>query len=497
MTAKPWAALYILCSGVLMIVLDATIVNVALPSIQNDLGFTTSSLAWVVNSYLIAFGGLLLLAGRLGDLVGRRTVFLAGLAVFTLASLACGLAETREVLVLARFVQGLGGAMTSAVVLGVIVTMFTEPKDQAKAIGVYAFVASAGAAVGLVAGGVLTQVLNWHWIFFVNVPIGLATAVAALRLVPADKGIGFGKGADVIGAVLVTATLVLAVFTIVDPAATDGWTSGTTLGCGAATVALLVAFIVRERTAASPLMQLGIFRSRTITGSNVVQVLATAGMFGMFFMGALYVQRVLHYDSLQTGLAFLPGAVFMGVLSVQFSEKLITKFGAQRCVVAGMTLIAAALLLFTQASAHGHYITAVFPAMTLMGLGGGTAFPALMGLAMTGAKPEEAGLASGLINTSAQVGGALGLAVLATLAASQTADATAAGKATTDALLSGYRLAFTVGAGCLVACIVIAATVLRVPSQASVGSDAASSEGEAVSVDDDAATTASANMTAV
>src|SRR5215203_2634946 len=341
-----WIALYVLCIGMLMIVLDMTIVNVALPSIQSDLGFSQSSLAWVVNAYLIAFGGLLLLAGRLGDIISRRTVFLAGLLVFTLASLACGLAQTQEMLVAARFVQGIGGAMTSAVILGMIVTMFPEPREQAKAIGVYAFVASAGGSIGLLAGGVLTQSINWHWIFFVNIPIGIATAVFALRLLERDKGIGFGAGADIPGAVLVTGALMLLVYTIVKPAAEDGWGSSGALGLGALALVLLAAFVVRQARAQSPLMPLRIFRSRNVSGANVVQALVVAGMFGTFFLGSLYLERVLGYDALEIGLAFLPTTIVMGTLSVRYSEPLITRFGARTTLLPSLVLIAAALALF-------------------------------------------------------------------------------------------------------------------------------------------------------
>src|ERR687886_707988 len=312
---RRWAALYTLCAGVLMIVLDATIVNVALPSIQADLGFTQSSLAWVVNAYLIAFGGLLLLAGRLGDLLSRRGMFLAGLGVFTAASLLCGLAPSQGVLVAARFVQGAGGAMTSAVILGMIVTMFPEPRDQAKAIGVYSFVASAGGSIGLLAGGVITESINWHWIFFVNIPIGVVTALLATRLLERDRGTGFGRGADVLGAVLSTAALMLLVYTIVVPAAEDGWGSGRTLGLGAAALALLAAFVVREATAGNPLVPLRILRSRNVAGANAIQALVVAGMYGMFFMGALYLERVLGYGPLEIGLAFLPTTLIMGTLS--------------------------------------------------------------------------------------------------------------------------------------------------------------------------------------
>jgi EmrB/QacA subfamily drug resistance transporter len=456
-----WVALHVLCAGVLMIVLDVTIVNVALPSIQDDLGFSSASLAWVVNAYLIAFGGLLLLAGRLGDLIGRRTIFLAGLAVFTGASLVCGLAQSEGVLVAARFVQGVGGAMTSAVVLGMIVTMFPEPRDQAKAIGVFAFVASAGGAVGLLAGGILTQAINWHWIFFVNLPIGLATAIYTRRLVERDAGIGLREGADVPGAVLITSALMLLVYTMVKPAAEDGWGSGTTLAFGAVSIALLVAFVVREATAAAPLVPLRIFRSRNISGSNLVQILSVAGMFGMFFMGTLYMQRVLKYDPLEIGLAFLPATLTMGALSLGYTDKLIMRFGARNVLVPGLVLVSGGLAWFTQISADGSYVVDVLPAIVMFGVGGGTAFPALMTLAMSGVEPQDAGLASGLVNTTAQVGGALGLAVLATLSANRSDTLTAQGQSTAEALTGGYQLAFVVALGLALAALLVAVTVIK------------------------------------
>jgi EmrB/QacA subfamily drug resistance transporter len=456
-----WIALYVLCAGVLMIVLDATVVNVALPSIQDDLGFSQSSLAWIVNAYLIAFGGLLLLSGRLGDISGRKTIFMAGLAVFTLASLACGTARSQEMLVAARFVQGIGGAMTSAVVLGMIVTMFPQPREQAKAIGVYAFVASAGGAVGLVAGGVLTQAISWHWIFFINVPIGIATGVFASRLIERDKGIGFGDGADIPGALLITSALMLGVYTIVKPAAEHGWGSATTLAFGAGSLALLAAFILREATARSPLVPLRIFRSRNVSGANLVQVLSVAGMFGMFFLGSLYLQRVMGYDALQIGLAFLPVTLVMGTLSIRYSERLIMRFGARTLLFPGLTLIALGLAWFTQAPVDGSYVVNVLPVMLLLGLGAGISFPGLMTLAMSGATPQDAGLASGLVNTSAQVGGALGLAVLATLSATRSQHLLAGGTAKAAALTSGYHLAFAIAAGLVVAAIVVALTVLQ------------------------------------
>jgi EmrB/QacA subfamily drug resistance transporter len=455
-----WTALVVLCTGMLMIVLDMTVVNVALPSIQKDLGFSQSSLAWVVNAYLIAFGGLLLLAGRLGDLAGRRRVFLAGLAVFTAASLLCGLATSQGMLVAARFGQGMGGALTSAVILGMIVTMFPGPRERAKAIGVYAFVASAGGAVGLLAGGVLTQALNWHWIFFLNLPIGVATAVAARRVIRPDRGHGMRAGADVPGAVLITAAMMLGVFTIVGPAAQQGWLAGRTLGLGGCSFGLLGAFVMRQLTARQPLMPPRILKSRTVAGANLIQVLGTAGMFGMFFLGSLYLRRVAGYDPLQIGLAFLPVTVVMGALSVRYTDRLVMRFGARRLLFPGLSLIAAGLAVFGAAPGGG-YAGHVLPVMLLLGTGAGVCFPALMTLAMSGASPADAGLASGLVNTTAQVGGALGLAVLATVSASRTSALIGRGAPVTAALTSGYQLAFWIAFGLVAAAIAIAATVLR------------------------------------
>ncbi len=320
-----WLALVVLCAGMLMIILDQTIVNVALPSIQEDLGFSAAGLAWVVNAYLIAFGGLLLLAGRLGDLIGRRRIFLGGLAVFTLASLLCGLSTSPEMLIAARFVQGVGGALSSAVILGMIVTMFPKPREQAKAIGVFSFVASAGASIGLLAGGVLTQALDWHWIFFVNVPIGLAALALASRLLEHEVGAGLRSGADIPGAVLVTSALMLGVYTIVDA---HSW------ALGALAALLLVAFVVRQATAARPLLPLRILRSRNVAGANAVQLLMVAGLLGMFFLAVLYLQRVLGYDAVETGAAFLPVSLAIGILSLGFSPRLNTRFGPRAVLAA-------------------------------------------------------------------------------------------------------------------------------------------------------------------
>jgi EmrB/QacA subfamily drug resistance transporter len=455
-----WIALVVLCAGFLMIILDQTIVTVALPSIQSDLGFSQSSLAWVVNAYLIAFGGVLLLAGRLGDLIGRKRMFLVGLAVFVAASLLCGLAQSQEVLIGARFLQGFGGAMTAAVILGMIVTMFPEPREQAKAIGVYSFVASAGASIGLLAGGVLTEAINWHWIFFVNLPIGVATALLAVRLIEDDEGIGLARGADVLGAVLITGGLMLLVYTIVE-ATEYGWGSAHTLGFGAVSVALLGAFVVRELRARIPLMPLRIFRSRNVSGANLVQALMVGGLFGMFFLGALYLQRVLGYGTIEVGLAFLPVALAIGAFSLGLSARLITRFGGRAVLVPGLALVIAGLAWFARVPVHAAYLSDLLPAMLLLGIGAGLAFPSLMTLAMSGATRSDSGLASGLVNTTQQVGGALGLAVLATLSTTRTDTLLASGEAVPSALTSGYRLAFIIATGLVVAALALAATVLR------------------------------------
>jgi EmrB/QacA subfamily drug resistance transporter len=455
-----WLALYVLCVGMLMIVLDATIVNVALPSIQDDLGFSQSNLAWVVNAYLIAFGGLLLLAGRIGDLVGQRRIFLIGLVIFTGASLLCALSQSQGMLIGARFVQGVGGALTSAVILGMIVTMFPEPREQAKAIGVYTFVAVAGGSIGLIVGGVLTQAISWHWIFFVNLPIGVATALAALRLVEGREGIGIGQGADIPGAVLLTGGLMLGVYTILE-VEKQGWGSTQTLGLGSVAIALIAAFLARQARAANPLMPLRLFRSRNVSGANLVQALLVVGMFGMFFLGALYMQRVLGYDALQVGLAYLPTTLVMGVMSFRFSAQLNMRFGPKTTLIPSMVAIGAGLLLFARTPVDASYVVDLMPATILIGLGAGLAFPSLMMLAMSGATPEDSGLASGLVNTSVQVGGAIGLAVLATLASERTDTALSSGESTASALNSGYHLAYLVGVALIGVAIAVALRAFR------------------------------------
>ncbi len=466
-----WLALYVLCAGMLMIVLDGTIVNVALPSIQDDLGFSQSNLAWIVNAYMIPFGGLLLLAGRLGDLVGQRRMFLLGLTIFTGASLLCALSVSQELLVGARFIQGIGGALSSAVILGMIVTMFPEPANQAKAIGVYGFVASAGGSIGLLLGGVLTDAISWHWIFMINLPIGIAVAYLALRLVPNREGIGLHEGADYPGAALATVSLMLGVFTILQ--ITEwGWVDARTLGGLAIAAVLFAIFIHRQATIANPLMPLRLFHSRNVVGSNALQALLVAGMFGMFFLGALYLGRVLDYSPFEVGLAFLPTTLVMGTLSLGFSEKLIMRFGPRNTLIPGVCAVVLALLLFARTPVDGNYLTDLLPPFLLIGAGVGTAFPAIMTLAMSGATPQDSGLASGLVNTSMQVGGAIGLAILATLSTERSDSLISEGVSQASALNSGYHLAYLVGAGLAAIAVAIAIFVLRPMPMPSHGGEA-------------------------
>jgi EmrB/QacA subfamily drug resistance transporter len=457
---KRWLALVVLCTGSLMIILDQTIVTVALPAIQQDLGFAPADLAWVVNAYVIPFGGLLLLAGRLGDLVGRKRIFVSGLVLFTAASVVCGLATTAPALVAARFAQGFGGAVTSAVILGMVVAMFPGRRDRALAIGVYSFVGSAGASLGFFAGGLLTQGIGWHWIFFVNVPIGVVTAVLAARIFPPERGTGLRAGADATGAVLVTAGLMVGVYAIVE-AANYGWSSAHTLGFGAAALVLLGGFVLRQATARRPLLPLRVFGSRTVSGGNLAQALMVAAAIGFQFLISLYLQRVLGYGPIETGVAVVPTAVVIGIVSLGFSARLNARFGPRAVLLVGLVLIAAALGLLTRLPADGQYFVDLMPSLLVLGAGAGLALPAVTALAMSGATAEDAGLASGLVNTTQQIGAALGLAVMASLAAGRTDRALAAGSAAAEALTDGYRLAFGVGVAFVVAAVVVAAVVLR------------------------------------
>ncbi|MDA5141818.1 MFS transporter [Streptomyces sp. AD681] len=457
-TYSRWTALVVLCTGALMTILDGNIVTVAMPAVQRDLGFTGPGLAWVVNAYLIPFGGLLLLAGRLGDLVGRKRMFTAGLALFTAASVLCGVATGREVLVAARAVQGVGGAMTMAVVLGMVVALFPEPRERARAIAVFSAVGAAGGALGTFLGGALTEALSWHWIFLINLPIGVAAWAAAVRVLAPDEGAGHGRGVDYPGAALVTGALMLTVYTITGA---GGPGAVTTVFLSLAALALFVAFGVRQARAARPLLRLRLFRSRLLTGANAVQVLMVATMYGFQFIGALYLQRVLGYGELATGTAFLPAPVLIGVLMLGLSARTIGRFGAYRVLLAGLVLIVVGMALLSRAPVDGGYLTDVLPPMLLLAAGFAAAMPALTGLAMSGAREEDAGLASGLFNTTQVVGGSLGLAALSALAAARTDGLLGRGSAAVTATAEGYQLAFRVAAVVATGALVLAAIVLR------------------------------------
>ena len=457
---RRWLALVVLCLGDLMIVLDSTIVNVALPSIREDLGFFETSLAWVVNAYLLTFGGFLLLGGRLGDLFGYRRLFLVGITLFTLASLGCGLASSQEFLVGARAVQGLGGAVVSAVALSLIMVLFTEPAERAKAMGVFGFVLSGGGTAGVLLGGVLTDVLSWHWIFLVNVPIGVVVYALSLMLLPAGHGGAAAGRLDVAGAVTVTASLMLAVYAIVNGNAA-GWMSAQTIGLLAAAVALLTLFLGIEARARSPLMPLGLFRLRNVATANIVGVLMAAGMFAAFFLSALYLQLVLGYSPLQVGLAYLPSTLIWGTVSLGLSDRLVLRFGIKVPLVTGLSLFAVGILLFARAPVDGTFAVDVLPSMLLQGFGAGIAFNPLLLAAMSDVAPQESGLASGVVNTAFMMGGALGLAILASLAASRTDTLLGSGDGPLAALNGGYHVAFLVGALFAAAAVVLGTVLLR------------------------------------
>jgi EmrB/QacA subfamily drug resistance transporter len=458
-TRRRWLALYVLCLGNLMIVLDTTIVNVALPSIREDLGFSEASLAWVVNAYLLTFGGFLLLAGRLGDLYGNRRLFLGGISLFTLASLACALAPSQEFLVAARAVQGLGGAVVSAVALSLIITLFTEPADRAKAMGFIGFVAAGGGSLGVLLGGILTDRLSWHWVFLVNLPVGAAVFALCLVLLPAARGAARQR-LDVAGAVTVTASLIVAVYAIVGGNA-RGWTSGTTLGLLAVAAGLFAAFVAIERRVASPLVPLALFRIRSVAAANVVGVLWAAAMFAWFFLSALYLQFVLGYSPLEIGLSFLPANLIMGAFSLGLSAKLVMRFGIRPTLVGGMTLVAVGLALFARAPVGGSFVADVLPSMIVLGIGVGMALNPVLLAAMSDVPQEQSGLASGVVNTAFMMGGALGLAVLASLAASRSESLLGGGDTRLAALTGGYHAAFVVGAVFAAGAAVVGAVLLR------------------------------------
>ncbi|MGC1214455.1 MAG: MFS transporter [Micromonospora sp.] len=459
-----WPALLVLCAGSLMIILDGSVVAVALPPVQRDLGFSAAGLAWVVNAYLVAFGGLLLLAGRLGDLLGRRQVFLVGLAVFTLASLLCAVAAGPATLVVARFAQGLGGALTTAVSLGMIVRLFPQPAERARAIAVFSFTGAAGASIGLLVGGVLTDLAGWRSIFLINLPIGAVIVAAAVRRIAPDAGVGLRAGLDVFGAVLVTAGLMATVLAIVG-GGEHGWTSAQTLGAAALAGLLLTGFAARQRTTATPLLPRRVLRTPGLVAANAAQFLMIGAYFGFQFLLALHLQLVLGMDPATTGFAFLPAPLVIAAVSLGIAGRLVGRFGARAVLLGGLLLAVAGFVLLARMPVDAAYLTDVLPAMLVFGVAGGLTLPAVTTLAMAGVQPADAGLASGLANTTQQVGGALGLAVLATLAATRTAALRAAGTDQVTALAAGYRSAFAVAAVLVAAALLVAVVALRRPAR--------------------------------
>ncbi|HVW66714.1 MAG TPA: DHA2 family efflux MFS transporter permease subunit [Candidatus Peribacteraceae bacterium] len=457
---KKWLALIVLCMGSLMIVLDATIVNVALPSIRTDLGFSESSLAWVVNAYLLTFGGFLLLGGRLGDLFGHRLLFLIGLILFTLASLACGLSSSQFFLITARAVQGLGGAVVSAVALSLIMNIFTEEKERAQAMGVFGFVSAGGGSIGVLLGGVLTSFLDWHWIFLVNIPIGILVFILCLLILPRTQLLHHPRHVDVLGAATVTLALMLAVYAVVNGNET-GWLSLQTLGLLAAAAVLMGFFLFWESKTKHPIMPLHLFKIRNLATANVMGVLWAGGMFAWFFLSALYLQLILSYSPLQVGLSFLPSNIIMAIFSIGLSAKVVMRFGIKTSLLSGLGLVMLGLLLFTRSPMHGNVWLDVMPGMTLFGFGAGIAFNPMLLAAMNDAPHDESGLASGVVNTAFMMGGALGLAILASIAAARTNIVTAAGADHLTALNAGYHAAFFAGAAFLLLAIIIGAVFLR------------------------------------
>jgi EmrB/QacA subfamily drug resistance transporter len=467
---RRWIALAVVCMAMLMNTLDGSVVNVALPVIQRDLHIAQANLTWVVNAYLITFGSFLLLAGRLGDLIGRKRVFLGGVTLFTLASALCGLAEDQNFLIAARFLQGLGGAVSSSVIIAMIVTEFPEPAQRAKAMSAYIFVAVGGGSIGLLVGGAVTQAVNWHWIFFINIPIGLATLLLGRALLEESEGIGLDQGVDWLGSIAVTAALMLGIYAIVSTP-DHGWGSAHTLLFGGAGLALLLLFFALQARLANPIMPLRILRVPGLASTSIVRGLLASGLFSTFFLGALYLERVRGDSALRTGVAFLPLSLVVGALSAGITARLMTRFGARRVMLPGLALTAVGLLLMARLGQHSSYFPTMFFALLVLGLGAGLAFIPLLAIAMANVPSADAGLASGIVNVSLQMSGAIGLAVLGTISTDHARSLTADGHSLPDALTGGYQLAFLVGAACVALGAVLALALLRTPPPPAPGTE--------------------------
>ncbi|MEA2628434.1 MAG: hypothetical protein QOJ10_894 [Chloroflexota bacterium] len=457
---RRWLALVVICFGQFMVVVDGTIVNVALPSIQRNLHFSQADLTWVVNAYLITFGSLLLMAGRAGDLIGRKKVFLAGVVVFTAASVLCGLANDPATLIAARFLQGAGGALSSGVILALIVTGFQRPAERAQAMSVFTFVIAGGGSIGLLAGGLLTEWMNWHWIFFINLPIGIATFVSGAVLIDETEGIGLRQGVDIAGSLLVTTAMVLGVYSIVT-AAEYGWASAHTLGFGGAALVLLASFLVLEGRLANPIMPLRILKIRSLVGASVARAMLATGMFATFFLGTLYLQQVRGYSAFGTGLAFLPWSFALGILSLGITARLMRRFGPRRILIPGMVAIVAALTLMARAGADASYFPELFGAYLLFGIGAGTSFMPLITIAMSEVPARDAGLASGIANVTMQISAAIGLAALGTISIDHSRALAAQGSSLSAALTGGYQLSFGIAAACVALGLLVVLIVLR------------------------------------
>jgi EmrB/QacA subfamily drug resistance transporter len=461
---RRWVALVVVCLAMLMNALDSSIVNVALPSIQKSLHFTSSNLTWVVDAYLIAFGSFLLLAGRLGDLLGRKKVFLSGVALFTVSSLLCSLAPSQGMLIAARFAQGLGGAVSTSVIVAIIVTEFTGAAERAKAMSAYMFVAVGGGSIGLLVGGVLTQAVNWHWIFMINVPIGLLTLLLGSLLIKENAGLGVRHGLDVTGSLLMTTSLVTGIYAIVKASA-YGWTSSHTLTFGGLALALMALFVFVESRVAQPIVPMRILRLRSLSASSIVRGLTFSAMFSVFFFGALYLERVLGYGPLKTGVAFLPMTLVMAAMSLGLTSRLLLRFGPMKLLVPGMSAVVLGLLLLTRTSEHASYVTSILPAFVLLGVGMSVSAVPLLTIAMADVPRADAGLASGIVNVSMWLASSAALAVFGTLAASRSNSLLVQGHSVASSLTAGYHETFMIGAVLAALGLLVAVVVLRAPAR--------------------------------